>query len=331
MTETRIVASGDLEEHRITALVEAGAPIDTWGVGTELGTSRDSPVVNGVYKLVADRGADGWRGVWKRSPDKATHPGPKQVFRSYANGTMTGDVIAAEGEKPGGEPLLTAFMREGEIVREEALDEIRERTAAQLAALPAALRPPGGRGAALSGDVLENARAVRRLAAGAEEGLQHRRGLGGEQSRVDPRPVVQPRLAEHVEHASRRPRLRVGGAVHDARNPREHDGARAHHARLERHVQDRVRDSPPSQLLRRLTQRQHLGVRRRVAAPLALVAGRGEHLALADHHGADRHVAVLDGTLRLAQREAHEVLIATKEVIDAHAGGNLAPRLVLGA
>jgi nicotinate phosphoribosyltransferase len=142
MTETRIVASGDLEEHRITALVEAGAPIDTWGVGTELGTSRDSPVVNGVYKLVADRGADGWRGVWKRSPDKATHPGPKQVFRSYANGTMTGDVIAAEGEEPGGEPLLTAFMREGEIVRTETLDEIRERTAAQLAALPAGLRPP---------------------------------------------------------------------------------------------------------------------------------------------------------------------------------------------
>lgn len=142
MTETRIVASGDLEEHRITALVEAGAPIDTWGVGTEIGTSRDSPVVNGVYKLVADRGADGWRGVWKRSPDKATHPGPKQVFRSYANGTMTGDVIAAEGEKPGGEPLVTAFMREGKIAREEALDEIRERSAAQLAALPAALRPP---------------------------------------------------------------------------------------------------------------------------------------------------------------------------------------------
>jgi nicotinate phosphoribosyltransferase len=142
MTETRIVASGDLEEHRITALVEAGAPIDTWGVGTEIGTSRDSPVVNGVYKLVADRGTDGWRGVWKRSPDKATHPGPKQVFRSYANGTMTGDVIAAEGETLGGELLLTAFMREGEIVREEALDEIRERSAAQLAALPAALRPP---------------------------------------------------------------------------------------------------------------------------------------------------------------------------------------------
>ena len=143
MEEAIIVASGDLEEQRITELVAAGAPIDLWGVGTELGTSRDSPVVNGVYKLVADRGANGWRGVWKRSPDKATHPGPKQVFRSYSNGTMAGDVIAAEGEEPGGEPLLTAFMREGEIVREDTLDEIRERTAAQLAALPAALRPPG--------------------------------------------------------------------------------------------------------------------------------------------------------------------------------------------
>jgi nicotinate phosphoribosyltransferase len=142
MNETRIVASGDLEEHRITELVAAGAPIDSWGVGTELGTSRDSPVVNGVYKLVADRGADGWRGVWKRSPDKATHPGPKQVFRTYTNGTMKGDVIVAEGEEPGGDALLTAVMRGGEIVRVQTLDEIRERTAAQLEALPAALRPP---------------------------------------------------------------------------------------------------------------------------------------------------------------------------------------------
>ena len=144
--ETRIVASGDLEEHRIAELVAAGAPIDLWGVGTELGTSRDSPVVNGVYKLVADRGRGGWRGVWKRSPDKATHPGAKQVFRAYANGTMTGDVIAAEDEEPGGEPLLVAVMRGGEIVREETLDEIRERTAAQLAALPRRAASPGGRG-----------------------------------------------------------------------------------------------------------------------------------------------------------------------------------------
>jgi nicotinate phosphoribosyltransferase len=142
MPEARIVASGDLQEHRIAELVDAGAPIDLWGVGTELGTSRDSPVVNGVYKLVADRERGEWRGVWKRSPDKATHPGSKQAFRTYVEGTMAGDVIAAEDEQPGGEPLLIEAMREGEIVNEESLQRIRERTASQLAALPAELRPP---------------------------------------------------------------------------------------------------------------------------------------------------------------------------------------------
>ena len=69
MRDAVIVASGDLQEHRIAELVAAGAPIDLWGVGTELGTSRDSPVVNGVYKLVADR-ADGRGGVWKHSPTR---------------------------------------------------------------------------------------------------------------------------------------------------------------------------------------------------------------------------------------------------------------------
>ena len=142
MNATRIVASGDLEERRITELVEAGAPIDLWGVGTELGTSRDSPVVNGVYKLVADRDDGRWRGVWKLSPDKQTHPGAKQVHRTYDEGAMAGDVIAAEGDEPGGEPLLVEAMRRGEILREEPLGTIRERTARQLAALPAALRPP---------------------------------------------------------------------------------------------------------------------------------------------------------------------------------------------
>ena len=80
--------------------------------------------------------------MWKRSPDKATHPGSKQVFRAYVEGTMDGDVIAAEDERPGGDPLLVEAMRDGEIVNEEVLERIRERTASQLAALPAELRPP---------------------------------------------------------------------------------------------------------------------------------------------------------------------------------------------
>ena len=149
MSETQIAASGDLEEGRIAQLVAAGAPVDLWGVGTELGTSRDSPVVNGVYKLVADRRGDGWRGVWKHSPDKETVPGPKQVFRRYDGAFMSADVIAGADERLDGEPLLVPAMRDGEPVRRESLEEIRERSAAQLAALPERLRRPA------PGDVVE--------------------------------------------------------------------------------------------------------------------------------------------------------------------------------
>jgi nicotinate phosphoribosyltransferase len=140
LTDTRIVASGDLEENRIAELVAAGAPIDLWGVGTELGTSRDSPVVDGVYKLVADLAGATWRGVRKLSPDKQTLGGPKQVFRSYEGETMTGDVIAAADEESEGVPLLEPAMRGGEVVRRESLEEIRERAQDQLAALPERLR-----------------------------------------------------------------------------------------------------------------------------------------------------------------------------------------------
>jgi nicotinate phosphoribosyltransferase len=144
MEETRIAASGDLEERRIAELVAAGAPIDLWGVGTDLGTSRDAPVVNGVYKLVARRRGDEWQGVWKRSADKATVPGPKQVFRRHANGTMVGDEVGGADEELEGEPLLVAAMRSGEVVAQPTLEEIRRRATAGLAALPPRLRRPVG-------------------------------------------------------------------------------------------------------------------------------------------------------------------------------------------
>jgi nicotinate phosphoribosyltransferase len=142
MTETQIVASGDLEEQRVAELVAADAPIDVFGVGTDLGTSRDSPVVNGVYKLVADRAGGGWRGVRKLSPDKATLPGPKQVFRAYRDGAMVGDVLAAADEDLDGEPLLVAVMRDGEHTVRPSMKEIRAHAEAQLAALPERLRRP---------------------------------------------------------------------------------------------------------------------------------------------------------------------------------------------
>jgi nicotinate phosphoribosyltransferase len=143
MTNARIVASGDLEERQIAALVAAGAPIDVWGVGTDLGTSRDSPALGGVYKLVADMPEPGqWRPVSKRSPAKATVPAPKQVFRTYRAGRMARDLIAALGERPPGTPLLRPVMRDGRRVNAEALPALAARAASQLETLPAWLRLP---------------------------------------------------------------------------------------------------------------------------------------------------------------------------------------------
>jgi nicotinate phosphoribosyltransferase len=139
----QIVASGDLDEQEICGLVAAGAPIDVWGVGTDLGTSRDSPTVGGVYKLVADRAGGRWRPVAKRSAAKATLPGPKQVFRCYRDGVIDHDVLATASESLTGHPLLEPALREGRMVLTESLGELRARAADGLRSLPAVLRRPG--------------------------------------------------------------------------------------------------------------------------------------------------------------------------------------------
>ena len=144
-----IVASGDLDENRIARLVAADAPIDLWGVGTDLGTSRDSPAVGGVYKLVAhSTGGNGWQGRAKLSPDKSTLPGPKQIWRRYAGGRMIGDSIGLETEALDGEALLSPAMRAGTRIGTRSLDQTRAHAAAQLSALPEDLRrlyPSGGK------------------------------------------------------------------------------------------------------------------------------------------------------------------------------------------
>ena len=123
-------------------LVAAGAPVDVWGVGTDLGTSRDSPTVGGVYKLVADRRDGAWRRVAERSPDKATLPGPKQVFRHVAGGVMREDVLAVADERLLGRPLLEPVMRDGTSELRDPLRVLRARAAAGLRALPRATPYP---------------------------------------------------------------------------------------------------------------------------------------------------------------------------------------------
>ncbi len=77
LRDAKIMASGDLDEGRIGELCAAGAPIDAFGVGTELATSGDAPSMAAIYKLVEIDG----RGTAKGSPDKISLPGMKQLFR----------------------------------------------------------------------------------------------------------------------------------------------------------------------------------------------------------------------------------------------------------
>jgi nicotinate phosphoribosyltransferase len=131
--DVRILASGDLDEHRIAELLAAGAPVDAFGVGTQLGTSGDAASLGAVYKLVDD--ASGPR--MKLAEGKVTLPGRKQVWRLPDR-----DVLGLHDEHvAGGRPLLVAAMADGwRLEPPEPLAAIRQRCLAALAGLPPELR-----------------------------------------------------------------------------------------------------------------------------------------------------------------------------------------------
>jgi nicotinate phosphoribosyltransferase len=134
----KIVASGGLDESRIAALVRSGAPIDMFGVGTDMSVSADAPALDIAYKLTEYAG----RGRMKLSPRKATTPGRKQVFRREADGIAVGDTIARFDEALAGTPLLAPAMIAGRRVGAGATDisALARRAAAGVACLPTELR-----------------------------------------------------------------------------------------------------------------------------------------------------------------------------------------------
>ncbi|MCS7043781.1 MAG: nicotinate phosphoribosyltransferase [Bryobacteraceae bacterium] len=136
--EAKIMATGDLNEYKILELVAAGAPIDAFGVGTELATSHDAPSHGAVYKLVEHWSPLGRRYTAKFSQDKATLPGAKQVFR-FADR----DVIGRAHECPmeGAEALLRPVIVKGEPACPlPSAGEARRRARQALEALPKKLR-----------------------------------------------------------------------------------------------------------------------------------------------------------------------------------------------
>ncbi len=118
LIDTIIFGSGNLDEYKIQELVEKKAPIDAFGVGTNMGTSSDLPFSDVVYKIVEITDSKGKvKPVMKYSKDKATYPLAKQVFRKYAAGKiMREDVIGAAFEKSSGRPLLKQAVQDGKVL-----------------------------------------------------------------------------------------------------------------------------------------------------------------------------------------------------------------------
>jgi nicotinate phosphoribosyltransferase len=132
--DIKIVASGNIDEFEIARLLAAGAPIDVFGVGTQLDVSADAPSLDCIYKLQE------YDGQSRRKPSagKATWPGRKQVLREFdEDGRIRSDLVVPAGLHGAGRPLLVPVMRAG--CRVGALSDLecsRERASRELASLP---------------------------------------------------------------------------------------------------------------------------------------------------------------------------------------------------
>ncbi|MFN2288531.1 MAG: nicotinate phosphoribosyltransferase [Chromatocurvus sp.] len=156
LSDVRIAASNELDEHVIKSLIEQRAPIDLFGVGTRLVTGQPDAAFDGVYKLAMVGGK--LRLKLSETRDKVTLPGRKQVWRvADSDGAWLGaDVVGLEDEDAPARmtdprdsrrslelsrcdrtPLLQTVMSNGERVSPaRPVDEIALHVRDQLAALP---------------------------------------------------------------------------------------------------------------------------------------------------------------------------------------------------
>ena len=112
--EAKICVSGDLDERSINSLIQQGAKIDSWGVGTKLITSEDLPALGGVYKLAAVCEQDGTVIPKIKLSDntaKITNPAFKNLYRLYdrENGMAIADLITLREESVDDSQPLVLF------------------------------------------------------------------------------------------------------------------------------------------------------------------------------------------------------------------------------
>ncbi|MDR0568417.1 MAG: nicotinate phosphoribosyltransferase [Spirochaetaceae bacterium] len=159
LEKAAISVSNDLDESIIQTLTDAGAPIDSWGVGTRMVTGGADPAFTGVYKLTArDDGTGTMHPTMKCSdhPEKTTNPGVKQVWRiKDGHGMTVADVLSLDDPanpdnlevgkeytlwhpaadyrhfyhtlQAEAEPLLKLIMANGRLLKPpQSLEEIRQ-------------------------------------------------------------------------------------------------------------------------------------------------------------------------------------------------------------
>lgn len=98
----KIFVSGDLDEYKIYDLLQTGAQIDGFGIGTRFAVSRNAPAIEIVYKIVQC----GNKGLFKTSPDKRSRPGRKSILR-VKDEYYEKDIISAFKSSP--QDLLKPF------------------------------------------------------------------------------------------------------------------------------------------------------------------------------------------------------------------------------
>lgn len=145
-TSVRIVASGDLDEEKLQSLTLSDAPIDAYGVGTELVVSPDAPGCDLVYKLVSATRSGKTQPRIKLAQNKDSMPHRKQIFRKAGPGGFSRDVVTLWDEVPTGSastslPLLKRYVRKGELTAElPGVFEIRDYAQSQLQTLPDSIK-----------------------------------------------------------------------------------------------------------------------------------------------------------------------------------------------
>lgn len=144
----KVFASGNLDEFKIKELLKKGAMIDSFGVGTNMGTSIDAPSLDVIYKISEVTNEEGeFLPTMKLSKGKVTYPGRKQVFRVKGkNGKFLRDILGLENEKINGKPLLVKVVDKGRaIYKAPALEKIRMFSKENLSKFPQALADAGKR------------------------------------------------------------------------------------------------------------------------------------------------------------------------------------------